>query len=202
MNYNFCFQSALFITTITSTVLVSPSSFAFEIVFSSPNVLSGIKGVSFTLPSTSETKTYNIVLEEGSVFDVYGNPPKFDVFTSLDAKTAMEESAQGINFYLANVSQDISFGSLGTDIFYIPYAFNPSTEKVAAWSSGVKVPDPDDDGDTKLIEIDQVDLIADTPVVYVSIQKVPEPLTGFGSIAALGIGALLKREHSKKQKKI
>jgi spore coat protein U-like protein len=62
------YQSALFIaTTVTATVVAPTSSQAFELTFSSLNVLSGIKGVSFTLPSTGKTKTYNVTLEIGTL---------------------------------------------------------------------------------------------------------------------------------------
>jgi hypothetical protein len=190
---HFYLQQALFIaaTVITTATIGSSPSQAFELTFSSPNVLSGIKGVSFTLPSTGVTKTYDVTLEEGTIFDLYGNPPKFDVVTEMDARVAMEESAQGINFYLASVSPDLLF--LGKDIFYIPYAIAPVTEVGSYWSSGKKF---NDDG-TPAIVIRQVDFPADIPVVYARLRAVPEPLTIFGTVTAMAFGAIFKRKLNK-----
>ena len=102
----------------------------------------------------------------------------------------MEESAKGINFYLANVSQDISFGYLGTNIFYIPYAFDSSTQVASYWSSGKKF---NDDG-TPFVSTVQVNFAADIPVVYANLQEVPEPFTVFGLFTTLGFGYMLKRK--------
>jgi hypothetical protein len=190
MNFTrFCFHSTLSMATtvITTCTVVAPSQ-AFELIFSSPNVLSGIKGVSFTLPSTGITKIYNVTLKEGTIFDVYGNPPKFDLVTEIDARVAMEESARGIDYYLANVSPDLLF--LGKDIFYIPYKIDPVTQVGSYWSSGKKY---NDDG-TVFVNIRQVDFPADIPVVHAHFQPVPEPLTILGTATALGFGAFFKRK--------
>ncbi|MBE9092216.1 hypothetical protein IQ232_21600, partial [Microcystis aeruginosa LEGE 11464] len=130
----FCAQFSVPIATAgITTCIVSLPSQAVELVFSSPGVIKGINGVSFTLPSTGISRTYNVILERGTVNDIYGTPPLFDVFTEEDALAAMNASAQGINFYITNVSENLSFESLGTDVFYIPY-FTDSVNVVASSS--------------------------------------------------------------------
>ncbi|WP_419546902.1 PEP-CTERM sorting domain-containing protein [Microcystis sp.] len=176
---------------VLASVFSSPSQ-AYELVFSSPNVISGINGVSLTLPSSGITRTYNITLEEGTIFDVYGNPPIFDLVTSIDAKAAMEESAVGLDFYLQNISADLSFLSPGIDIFYIPYEYDPTTETTSYWSSGKKF---NNDG-TPFIGVRQVDLPSDSILVYARLQAVPEPssILSLLALGTLGAASTLKRK--------
>jgi hypothetical protein len=185
------YQSALFIATAVTTTVVAPSSSqAFELTFSSPNVLSGIKGVSFTSPSSGITRTYNVTLEQGTIFDIYGNPPIFDVNTSIDAEDAMKESAIGIDFYLQNISPDISFFSSGIDIFYIPYSYDSSIELASYWSSGKKF---NDDG-SPFVNAVQTDLPSDSVIVFAHLQPVPEPSMILGLFTICGIGLGLKKK--------
>jgi hypothetical protein len=174
---------------VLASVFSSPSQ-AYELVFSSPNVISGINGVSLTLPSSGITRTYNITLEEGTIFDVYGNPPIFDLVTSIDAKAAMEESAVGLDFYLQNISADLSFLSPGIDIFYIPYEYDPTTETTSYWSSGVKI------NGKPSINVRQVDLPSDSVLVYARLQAVPEPssILSLLALGTLGAASTLKRK--------
>lgn len=182
--------SLFVIAPVISTVLAPTASQAYELIFSSPNVLSDINGVFFTLPSSGITRNYNITLEEGTIFDVYGNPPKFDLITEIDAKAGMEESAVGIDFYLQNISANLSFFSSGTDIFYIPYAYDPSTETTSYWSSGVKI------NGKPSINVQQVDLPSDSIIVYAHLQAVPEPSTTLNLLilGTLGAASTLKRK--------
>jgi hypothetical protein len=160
---------------------------AFQLVFSSPNVLSGINGVLFTLPSSGETKPYNVKLEFGNTFDVYGNPPLFDVLTSKDAEAAMEESAIGLDFYLQNISADLSFYSAGTDIFYIPYGFDPSSTLTSYWSSGKKI------NGKPQINVVNGSAPSSNSLVFARLEEVPGPIPVFGVVAMLGASRKLRR---------
>lgn len=185
----FCALFSVPIATVgITTCIVSLPSQAVELVFSSPGVIKGVNGVSFTLPSTGISKTYNIILERGTVNDIYGTPPLFDVFTEEDALAAMNASAQGINFYITNVSENLSFESLGTDAFYIPY-FTDSVN-VDVSSSKRKEQSPG------LIEVGFIDLPVDVEVVYTRLIQVPEPtsILGLFSLGILGAGATIKRQ--------
>ena len=185
----FCAQFSVPIATAgITTCIVSLPSQAVELVFSSPGVIKGINGVSFTLPSTGISRTYNVILERGTVNDIYGTPPLFDVFTEEDALAAMNASAQGINFYITNVSENLSFESLGTDAFYIPY-FTDSVN-VDVSSSKRKEESPG------LIEVGFIDLPVDVEVVYTRLIQVPEPtsILGLFSLGILGAGATIKRQ--------
>ena len=185
----FCALFSVPIATVgITTCIVSLPSQAVELVFSSPGVIKGVNGVSFTLPSTGISKTYNIILERGTVNDIYGTPPLFDVFTEEDALAAMNASAQGINFYITNVSENLSFESLGTDAFYIPY-FTDSVN-VDVSSSKRKEQSPG------LIEVGFIDLPVDVEVVYTRLIQVPEPTSTLGlfSLGILGAGATIKRQ--------
>ena len=185
----FCALFSVPIATVgITTCIVSLPSQAVELVFSSPGVIKGINGVSFTLPSTGISRTYNVILERGTVNDIYGTPPLFDVFTEEDALAAMNASAQGINFYITNVSENLSFESLGTDAFYIPY-FTDSVN-VDVSSSKRKEQSPG------LIEVGFIDLPVDVEVVYTRLIQVPEPTSTLGlfSLGILGAGATIKRQ--------
>jgi hypothetical protein len=186
----FCALFSVPVATVgITTCIVSLPSQAVELVFSSPGVIKGVNGVSFTLPSTGISRTYNIILERGTVNDIYGTPPLFDVFTEEDALAAMNASAQGINFYITNVSENLSFESLGTDVFYIPY-FTDSV-KVAASSSArqhIVAQRP--------LVVGIIDLPVDVEVVYTRLIQVPEPTSTLGlfSLGILGAGATIKRQ--------
>ncbi|MBD2620328.1 MULTISPECIES: PEP-CTERM sorting domain-containing protein [Microcystis] len=217
----FCALFSVPIATVgITTCIVSLPSQAVELVFSSPGVIKGVNGVSFTLPSTGISKTYNIILERGTVNDIYGTPPLFDVFTEEDALAAMNASAQGINFYITNVSENLSFESLGTDAFYIPYFTDSVNVDV---SSSKKVVQPPGLRDLRfdnvpfraglillesdflagilfprksLIEVGFIDLPVDVEVVYTRLIQVPEPTSTLGlfSLGILGAGATIKRQ--------
>lgn len=185
----FCAQFSVPIATAgITTCIVSLPSQAVELVFSSPGVIKGINGVSFTLPSTGISRTYNVILERGTVNDIDGTPPLFDVFTEEDALAAMNASAQGINFYITNVSENLSFESLGTDVFYIPY-FTDSVNVVASSSKRKQEP-------PGLIEVGFIDLPVDVEVVYTRLIQVPEPTSTLGllSLGIIGAGATIKRQ--------
>jgi len=186
----FCAQFSVPIATAgITTCIVSLPSQAVELVFSSPGVIKGINGVSFTLPSTGISRTYNVILERGTVNDIYGTPPLFDVFTEEDALAAMNASAQGINFYITNVSENLSFESLGTDVFYIPY-FTDSVKVVASSSARQHIVAQ------RLIAVGIIDLPVDVEVVYTRLIQVPEPTSTLGlfSLGILGAGATIKRQ--------
>ncbi|OPF19915.1 hypothetical protein B1L04_00030 [Microcystis aeruginosa KW] len=205
----FCALFSVPIATVgITTCIVSLPSQAVELVFSSPGVIKGVNGVSFTLPSTGISKTYNIILERGTVNDIYGTPPLFDVFTEEDALAAMNASAQGINFYITNVSENLSFESLGTDAFYIPYFTDSVNVDVSSskrkdlfpyFTDSVNV----DVSSSKrkeqspgLIEVGFIDLPVDVEVVYTRLIQVPEPtsILGLFSLGILGAGATIKRQ--------
>ncbi|UZO77969.1 MULTISPECIES: PEP-CTERM sorting domain-containing protein [Microcystis] len=186
----FCAQFSVPIATAgITTCIVSLPSQAVELVFSSPGVIKGINGVSFTLPSTGISRTYNVILERGTVNDIYGTPPLFDVFTEEDALAAMNASAQGINFYITNVSENLSFESLGTDVFYIPY-FTDSVKVVASSSARQHIVAQ------RLIAVGIIDLPVDVEVVYTRLIQVPEPTSTLGllSLGIIGAGATIKRQ--------
>ncbi|MCZ8065881.1 MAG: PEP-CTERM sorting domain-containing protein [Microcystis sp.] len=186
----FCAQFSVPIATAgITTCIVSLPSQAVELVFSSPGVIKGINGVSFTLPSTGISRTYNVILERGTVNDIYGTPPLFDVFTEEDALAAMNASAQGINFYITNISDNLSFESLGTDVFYIPY-FADSVKVVASSSARQHIVAPG------LIQVGIIDLPVDVEVVYTRLIQVPEPTSTLGlfSLGIIGAGATIKRQ--------
>lgn len=186
----FCAQFSVPIATAgITTCIVSLPSQAVELVFSSPGVIKGINGVSFTLPSTGISRTYNVILERGTVNDIYGTPPLFDVFTEEDALAAMNASAQGINFYITNVSENLSFESLGTDVFYIPY-FTDSLKVVASSSARQHIVAQ------RLIAVGIIDLPVDVEVVYTRLIQVPEPTSTLGllSLGIIGAGATIKRQ--------
>ena len=185
----FCAQFSVPIATAgITTCIVSLPSQAVELVFSSPGVIKGVNGVSFTLPSTGISRTYNVILERGTVNDIYGTPPLFDVFTEEDALAAMNASAQGINFYITNVSENLSFESLGTDAFYIPYFTDSVNVDVSSSKREKQSPG--------LIEVGFIDLPVDVEVVYTRLIQVPEPTSTLGllSLGILGAGATIKRQ--------
>ena len=111
------------------------------------------------------------------------------MFTEEDALAAMNASAQGINFYITNVSENLSFESLGTDVFYIPY-FTDSVKVVASSSARQHIVAQ------RLIAVGIIDLPVDVEVVYTRLIQVPEPTSTLGllSLGILGAGATIKRQ--------
>jgi hypothetical protein len=193
--------------TLTSCMIASPSQ-AFELLFSKPNVVNGIKEVPFTMPSTGVTNLYNVTLKKGTINSVYGTPPKLDLSSESDAVAVMAASAKGINNYLKNVSPILSFGELGNQVFYLPYQIN---ELIAKNNIQVYAYVSQSEGGCPSFEICSpipnfvipkiTKIPIDKPVYYADIEKVPEPFTILGSIIALGIGINFKKRYSKKIEK-
>jgi len=182
----------IFATAVASLFLATPSQ-AFELVFSSPNVVSGVKGASFTLPSTGVTSLYDVTLRQGTVGELYGTPPTFDVTNEADAVAIMDASVQGINYYAANVSSNLSFGVPGINVFYLPYGIDQSIGSIRILASRSYYP-----GTPTLVSLDPFD-----PLIYTEVTPVPEPLTMLGSAAAVGFVAAFNRRLAKvtKEKK-
>jgi hypothetical protein len=95
---------------------------AYEAYFNAPNVLGGIRGVAISLPSTGETSLYDVILRKGTLAEIYGSPPFFDVNNASDAQALMERSANAINAYITATADDsLSFAEAGEDAYSIPY---------------------------------------------------------------------------------
>jgi len=201
------FQPTLtvFAAAVASLFLTTPSQ-AFEFVFSSPNVLSGVKDAPFTLPSTGKTSLYNVTLTQGTVGQVYGTPPKFDVDNEADAVAIMDASAQGINAYLANVSPNLSFGVSGNKTFFLPYGTAPAITLFGDTPPGINLGVWSD----IVISLSPPFITRVVPrigstqpqdnLVYAQVTPVPEPLTMLGSAAAVGFVAALNRRLAKATK--
>ena len=189
------FQPTLtvFAAAVASLFLATPSQ-AFELVFSSPNVVSSVKGASFTLPSTGVTSLYDVTLRQGTVGELYGTPPTFDVTNEADAVAIMDASAQGINFYAANVSSNLSFGVPGIDVFYLPYGIDQSTGSIRILASRSRYACV---GSFCSVNPTLVSLDPGDPLIYAEVTAVPEPLTILGAATAVGFGASFKRRLAK-----
>jgi len=113
--------TALTFVTITSSTDANPT-----LVFSptDPEVLTGIDGVQYTLPSNpTVTYTSDFNLVEGTPSSVYGENGTYDfpVSNYADAEYIMQQSASGVaNFFITNQGP-LYFGTPGNEVYYILY---------------------------------------------------------------------------------
>ncbi|MFB2981342.1 hypothetical protein [Microseira sp. BLCC-F43] len=182
----FLFQPILSITTtvVTACAIVAPSQ-AADIIFSSPGVLAGINGVSFTLPSTGVSNIYNITLERGTVTSVFGTPPKFDLLNQIDAGDAINQSVQGINLFLSRTgATELWFESVGTKVFYLPYEIDRNSGLVKTSRNRYAT----------TAEASFIDILPEENVVYARLHpvSVPEPSTFLDILVVGALGTVLK----------
>jgi hypothetical protein len=128
--------STLTYVTITPSTTTQPT-----LVFSQtdPDVLTGIYGVQYTLPSTGVSNKADFNLVEGtpqSVYSTQNGTYDFPVSTYEDAEYVMQQAAAGVANYFDYHSGPLYFGTPGNEVYYILYDLEEGVESACVPTNG------------------------------------------------------------------